>query len=356
MAKHESQRFRMRPALTMREEVVTVFGGSGFVGRYVVNQLASRGYRVRIAVRRPHLAVHLQPLGFFGQVQTVQANLRYPESIARALEGATYAVNCVGILFEGGKQSFSAVQDEGARHVAEAARNAGVSRLVHISAIGADEDSISAYARSKAAGERAVLSAMPRANILRPSIIFGPEDKFFNKFASLSRYLPFLPLIGGGHTRFQPIYANDVAHAVLRCLEGKAEPGVIYELGGPQIKTFRQLMEIIANETGRKRLLIPVPFWAAKLKAAFLHLFPNPILTIDQVQLLQYDNIVSEKALQESRALTDLNITPTPLAAILPNYLWPYRKGGEFARIKKTMPVMDTDIFSGDNPITVKEG
>jgi NADH dehydrogenase len=319
--------------VTMKEELVTVFGGSGFIGRHIVRALVRRGYRVRVAVRRPDLAGHLQPLGLVGQVHAVQANLRYPDSIARALNGASAIVNCVGILFPGGRQNFYAVQAEGARYIAEAAKKAGISRLVHISAIGADEKSASAYARTKALGEKHILQNLPPAIILRPSIVFGPEDSFFNKFASLARYVPALPLIGGGKTRFQPVFVDDVAEAVARCIDGQAKPGTIYEFGGPEIKTFRELLRLTLSEIGRKRLLVPLPFWLAKIKAAFLQLLPKPLLTVDQVRLLERDNVVSNAAIAEGRTLESLGIKPVACQAILPVYLWPYRKGGQFANV-----------------------
>ncbi|MES2906685.1 MAG: complex I NDUFA9 subunit family protein [Pseudomonadota bacterium] len=323
----------MQPALTMRNDLVTVFGGSGFLGRHVVRALAKRGWRVRVACRRPDLANFLVPSGLVGQIHAVQANLRYADSVARALDGASAVVNCVGILFEGGKQNFTAVQELGAKNIAQAAAKKGITNFVHISAIGADEKSDSAYAVSKARGEKHVLENIHLARILRPSLLFGTEDNFFNKFASLARFLPFLPLIGGGKTRFQPVSVDDVAEAVALCLDGEVKPGAIYELGGPDIKTFKELLQLTLEETARKRLLVPVPFMLAKLKAAFLQLLPNPLLTIDQVRLLQRDNIVSEKALIEERTFDAFGIAPKSLASILPTYLWRYRKGGQFADI-----------------------
>lgn len=313
------------------DRLVTVFGGSGFVGRHVVRALAKRGYRIRVAVRRPDLAGFLQPLGGVGQIQPVQANLRYPASIAAALKGATAAVNLVGILAEGGRQRFSAVQAEGAAAVARAASAEGISSYVHVSSIAADPASPSAYARSKAEGERATLAALADAVILRPSLIFGAEDRFFNLFAGLAQIAPALPLIGGGHTRFQPVFVGDVAEAVARALEGAARPGTIYELGGPDIRTLRELLEMMLHEIGRSPLLVPLPFALARLKASFLQLLPNPLLTVDQVRLLETDNIVSEQAIAAGRDLAALGIVPTTMAAILPSYLWRYRKGGQFA-------------------------
>ena len=270
--------------------LVTVFGGSGFVGRHVVRALAKRGYRIRVACRRPDLAFHLQPLGGVGQIMAVQANLRHRWSVDRAVAGADAVINLVGILFEGGRQRFPAVHDFGARAVAEAAR-AAKRPLVHLSAIGADAASPSLYARSKAAGEAAVLAALPGASIVRPSIVFGPDDGFFNLFADLARFTPALPLIGGGTTRFQPVYAGDVAEAILRLAEGRAPGGKVWELGGPEVKTFRECLELTLETIGRKRLLVPVPFGIAAFQAKILQLLPGPLLTVDQVELLKHDNV-----------------------------------------------------------------
>lgn len=311
--------------------LVTVFGGSGFVGRHVVRALVQRGYRVRAAVRRPDLAGHLQPLGTVGQIHAVQANLRYPDSVARAVAGADAVVNAVGILYETGRQRFDAVQAEGARAVAAAAAHSGIDRVVHISAIGADREGAAAYARTKAAGEAAVLALVPGAVILRPSIVFGAEDSFFNRFAGLARMLPALPLIGGGATRFQPVYVGDVAEAVARALEGGAKPATVYELGGPDVRTFKELLELVLRETLMNRPLVPLPFALARLQASVLQLLPNPLLTVDQVELLRTDNVVSEAAVAEGRTLAGLGIAPRTLAAILPTYLWRFRKGGQFA-------------------------
>ena len=337
----------MQPTLTMRNEIVTVFGGSGFLGRHVVAALARQGYRVRVAVRRPENCGFLKPLGLVGQIQPVQANLRYPASVAAAVEGASAVVNCVGILFESGAQSFKTIQEQGARTLAVAARDAGVGSFVHVSAIGADVDSASSYAVSKAAAEQHVLACNPRAIVLRPSVIFGPEDKFFNKFAALARFLPALPLIGGGMTKFQPVYVVDVAGAVLAAVEGRAQAGQVYELGGPQVKTFKQLLQLVLEMTLRKRLLLPLPFFAAKIQAMFMQLLPNPVLTVDQVELLQTDNIVSETAKRARRTLDGLGITPTALRAVLPSYLWPYRSGGEFAQSNELVDEeIEADAFS----------
>jgi uncharacterized protein YbjT (DUF2867 family) len=311
------------------ETLVTVFGGSGFLGRHVVRALANRGYRIRVAVRRPALCGHLRPMGKVGQIHAVQANLRYPQSVASALRDADIAVNLVGILFERGRQRFDAIQATGAEAVALAAKSAGAS-LVHVSAIGADAGSRSRYARSKADGERRVLAAQPAATIMRPSIVFGPEDDFFNRFAALARIAPALPLPGGGHTRFQPVYAGDVAEAIARAVDGDAKPGAIYELGGPHVRTFRELMEFILATIERRRLLVPVPFALLKLQAAFAQFLPQPPITPDQVEMLKRDTVVSDAARREGRTLEALGITPETMGAIVPTYLWRFRKTGQF--------------------------
>lgn len=311
------------------ETLVTVFGGSGFLGRHVVRALANSGYRIRVAVRRPELTGHLRPMGKVGQIHAVQANLRYPQSIAAALRDAEVAVNLVGILFERGRQRFDAVQAAGAEAVALAAKSAGAS-VVHVSAIGADPNSRSRYARSKAEGERRVLAAAPDAVVMRPSIVFGPEDDFFNRFAALARMVPALPLPGGGHTRFQPVFAGDVAEAIALAVDGSARPGTVYELGGPDVRTFRQLMEFILATIERRRLLLPVPFALMKLSATFAQFLPKPPITPDQVELLKHDNVVSDEARRDGRTLEALGIIPETIEAIVPTYLWRFRKTGQF--------------------------
>ena len=313
------------------DRLVTIYGGSGFIGRHVVRALARRGWRIRVAVRRPDLAFHLQPLGRVGQIHAVQANLRSEESVARAAEGADAIVNLVGILYEKGRQRFDAVQAQGAAAVARIAAEKGA-RLVHISAIGADPESRSSYARTKAAAEKAVFEHVPQAVVFRPSIAFGPEDDFFNKFAAMARISPALPLIGGGKTRFQPVFVGDVAAAVDAALEGRAKPGTIYELGGPEVKTFEELMRMVLTETGRRRLLVPLPFALARVQAFFLEWMPKPLLTRDQVALLERDNVVSPEAEHEGRTLKALGISPTALEAILPTYLSRFRKAGQYSR------------------------
>lgn len=315
-----------------QETLVTVFGGSGFLGRNVVRALAKRGYRIRVAVRRPELAGHLQPLGRVGQIHAVQANLRYPASVEAAMRDSHLAINLVGILTEGGAQSFEAVQARGAETIARAVAAVGA-RMVHVSAIGADENSPSAYGRTKASGEKAVLAAVPTATIMRPSVVFGPEDQFTNRFAALARMSPVLPLIGGGVTRLQPVYVGDVATAVADAVDGKTKPGATYELGGPDVLTMREIMEIILKITARKRLLVPLPFGLAKLQALFLQFAPGALkLTPDQVAMLQSDNVVSDAAKAAGLTLEGLGIAPDSMEAIAPQYLWRFRAAGQFQR------------------------
>ncbi|MGB6536497.1 MAG: complex I NDUFA9 subunit family protein [Xanthobacteraceae bacterium] len=311
------------------ETLVTVFGGSGFLGRHAVRALANRGYRIRVAVRRPELTGHLRPMGKVGQIHAVQANLRHPQSVAAALRDADVAINLVGILFERGAQRFDAIQAKGAETVALAAKSAGAA-IIHVSAIGADPDSPAHYARSKAEGESRVLAATSAAIIMRPSIVFGPEDDFFNRFAAIARIAPALPLVGGGHTQFQPVYAGDVAEAIALAVDGAAKPGTIYELGGPDVRSFRQLMQFILALIERRRLLLPVPFGLMKLQAAFAQFLPKPPITPDQVELLKRDNVVSAPAHSEGRTLEGLGIVPETIEAIVPTYLWRFRKTGQF--------------------------
>ncbi len=320
----------------MSGKLAVVFGGSGFIGRNVVRELAKRGWRVRVAVRRPHHAQFLRPMGAVGQVQLIQANVRHRPSIERALLGADAVVNLVGILFQSGSQSFERVQAAGAASIAGLAAAAGVSNFAHVSAIGADAASDSLYARTKGEAERAVREAVASATILRPSVVFGPEDQFFNKFAAIAGMAPsFAPLpllIGGGATKFQPVYVDDVADAICAALEREEARGKTYELGGPRTYTFRQLMEFMLAETGQRRILAPAPFAAAPILGLLGEMmnwipFFDPPITRDQIRLLKRDNVVSPGAL----TLADLGIAPRTIEAIVPGYLARFRKYGQFA-------------------------
>ena len=308
--------------------LITVFGGTGFLGRHIVRRLSKAGYRLRIATRRPNEALFLKTNGTPGQIDIVQANIRDAASIAAALDGADAVINAVGILYESGKQKFDAVQARGAALIADAAAKQGLAHMVHISAIGADGDSASAYAQSKATGEAAVLDLMPQAHILRPSIVIGPEDDFFNRFAAMAMLAPALPLIGGGDTRYQPVSVFDVAEAVAACLNGAASG--IYEIGGPDIFSFKQLMEMLNKETGRNRLLVPLPFFAASMIAAIAQFSTlvgmQPLLTPDQIILLKSDNIVGADF--ADRNLGALGITARPIAGEL-DYLARFRPHGK---------------------------
>jgi uncharacterized protein YbjT (DUF2867 family) len=318
----------------MNNTLVTIFGGSGFVGRNTVRALAKAGYRIRVAVRKPALANYLPPMGTVGQIQLVKCNVQDAGAVAAALKGADAAINLTGLHSQRGAQNFQAIHVEAADTIAKAARDAGVATLVHVSAIGADPDAKSKYACTKGEGERAVREAFPDAAILRPSVVFGAEDKFFNKFAWLARISPALPLIGGGHTKLQPVFVGDVAAAIARCVENADTRGKTYELGGANIYSFKELMQIVLHEIGRKRLLVPVPFFIARVKGFFLQIpamiLPiDPLLTMDQVTLLKSDNVVSSGAL----TLRDLGIVPDAMEAILPSYLWRFRAKGQFQEV-----------------------
>jgi uncharacterized protein YbjT (DUF2867 family) len=316
------------------EKIVTLVGGSGFVGRHIVRSLAKRGYRIRVACRRPDLAGHVQPLGTTGQVMPIQANVRYPASLAAACDGAYAVVNLTGVLASSGAQSFDAVHVFGAEACGRAARAAKASVFIQMSALGADVNSKSDYARSKAEGEIRAKAAFPGAIILRPSIVFGPEDNFFNQFAAMSRLAPVLPLIGGGATKFTPVFVGDVAEAVGKLIDQGEATGKTYELGGPEIFTFRQVLEFILDTIGRKRLLVPVPWTLAKLLGTVLGILPGSLLTADQVELLKTDNVVSASALGEGRDLQGLGIRPASIQAIVPSYLYRFRKAGQFTAPK----------------------
>ncbi len=309
----------------MNTNLITVFGGSGFLGRHTVRALARAGWRIKVATRHPARGFFLRPLGTVGQIDFVKCDVSDAESVSAAVMGSSAVINLTGILFQKG-QTFEDVQSNGAANIAQAAAQAGVSALVHVSAIGADLESDSSYAQTKAQGEQAVREAFPAAVILRPSIIFGPEDGFFNKFAGMARFSPVLPLVGGGHTRFQPVFVGDVAQAIVTAL-GDGAKGRTYELGGPGVYSFKELLQLILREIGRTRALVPLPFGLASFKAAFLQMLPNPILTMDQVKLLKTDNVVAPTA----AGLADLGITPTSVEAVIPSYLWRFRAKGEYA-------------------------
>ncbi len=312
----------------MAERVVTVFGGSGFIGRHLIGRLARQGWIVRVAVRRPSRAGFLKPMGDVGQITPIRAPIQDQIAVESAVAGADAVINLVGILYERRHQTFAAVHDRGAQTVAAASAAAGVGRLVQVSAIGADHHSTADYARSKGAGEAAVRTACPDAVILRPSVVFGPEDGFFNRFAEMARISPVLPLIGGGGTRFQTVYVGDVADAIAKSVSDPACAGRTYELGGPHVYTFKELMELLLRQIHRRRLLVPWPFAMAELQAIFFELLPVPPLTRDQVRMLRHDNVVAEGAL----TLADLGIAPTAAEIILPTYLDRYRPSGRFGR------------------------
>ena len=316
-------------------KLVTIFGGSGFVGRYIARRMAKEGWRVRVAVRRPNEAIFVRTYGSPGQVEPVLCNIRNDASVRAAMAGADAVVNCVGTFDAGGKNSFQAVQAEGAARIARIAAETGVARMVHISAVGASASAASAYGRSKAAGEAGVLAAMPGAMILRPSIVFGTEDGFFNRFAAMARLPPVLPVVGA-NTRFQPVHVDDVAQAAVMGVLGQASG--VYELGGPDVDTFRGLMQRMLGVIQRRRLIVNVPFFGAVimatvldgLQAITLGLFKNGMITRDQVRSLRSDNVVGPGA----KGLTDLGIEPTAMEAVLPEYLWRYRPSGQYAAIK----------------------
>jgi NADH dehydrogenase len=318
-------------------KLVTIYGGSGFVGRYIARRLAQAGWRVRVAVRRPNEAMHVRPYGVPGQVEPVLCNIRDDASVRAAMLGADAAVNCVGTFDRGGRNNFNAVQAEGAARIAKIAAEQGVARLVHLSAIGADHASASAYARSKAAGEAGIQSHFPQAVILRPSVIFGGEDQFFNRFAGMTRFSPILPVVGG-ETRFQPVYVDDVAQAAAKAVMGAVEPG-IYELGGPEVATFREWMQVMLGIIRRRRLIVGIPFGVASVMAAGMELVQTvtlglvpPQITRDQVRSLRVDNVVSADA----RSFADLGIDPVAPEAVLSDYLWRFRPAGQYEAIHES--------------------
>ena len=329
----------MTEATREANRLATVFGGSGFLGRYIVRALVQQGWRVRVAVRRPDLAAFLQPIGGVGQIQPVQANLRFPESIAAALEGATAVVNATGVTVESGAQTFKAVHVEGALALAQAASAARALSYVHISGIGADPSSASPYIASKGLGEKATRDIFPEAIILRPSVVFGPEDDFFNRFGALACYFPVLPLLGGGDTRLQPVYVGDVGQSVAAALSGLAKPGATYELGGPRTMTLRDVAELTLLAIDRRRLLVGLPLGPSRWIAASTQfaskatfgLLPRLLTTTrDQVDLLASDNVVSAEAKAEGRVLSALNVLPQAVEAIIPSYLTRFRRTGQY--------------------------
>ena len=318
-------------------KLVTIFGGSGFVGRYIARRMAQNGWRVRVAVRNTNEAMFVRTYGAVGQVEPVFCNIRDDASVAAVTQGADAVVNCVGVLAELRKNTFAAVQAEGATRIARVAAAMGVARMVQLSAIGASDTSASAYARTKAAGEQGVLDHMPDAMILRPSIIFGAEDEFFNRFAGMTRFGPVLPVIGAD-TRFQPVYVDDVAAAAIKGVLGEV-PGGIYELGGPDVATFRELMQTMLAVVRRRRMILNMPFWAARIMAGGFNILRvvslglvTPPVTRDQVANLTVDNVVSDGA----KGFADLGITPTAMMAVLPDYLWRFRPSGQYDAIKES--------------------
>ena len=312
-------------------ELVTIIGGSGFVGTQIVQELARAGYRVRVAVRRPDLAGHLRPLGGVGQVVPMQANVRYPDSIAAAVRGASVVINLAAVGVEKGKQRFRAVNVMGARRVAEAAKAAGAKTLIHMSVIGADENSPSLFARSRAMGEAEVRAAFPSAIIMRPSVIFGTNDEFFNKLGLIARMLPVMPLFGG-KTRIQPVYVGDVAEAFAAAVQGNLKAGKTYELGGPDVLTNRELVERVLRATNRSNPILPLPAFVGRLLAFPMGFLPKPLVTGEQVTLREIDNVVSPEAAKEKRTLAGMGIVARPLDAVLPSYIWRFSANGQFDR------------------------
>jgi NADH dehydrogenase len=323
----------------MSTPLVTVFGGTGFLGRHTVRALAKAGHRIRVAVRYPNKGIFLPPMGKVGQIALVKCNICEAGQVEASVAGASAVINLTGVLYERGEQTFEAIHLGAAETIAKVAKAAGTATLVHVSAIGADKDAASSYAASKGEGEARVREAFPEAAILRPSIVFGPEDDFFNRFASLARMLPALPLIGGGHTKFQPVFVGDVAAAIGRCAADTVLGGKDYELGGPAIYSFKELLEIILRETCRKRLLIPIPFALATLQAMVLQFAPKPLLTPDQVTLLKSDNIVTG-----ANGLSMLGIMPTSVEAEVPAYLWRFRPKGQYDELVRERAIAEPEL------------
>ncbi|HTQ13690.1 MAG TPA: complex I NDUFA9 subunit family protein [Rhizomicrobium sp.] len=313
----------------MKKPLVVIFGGSGFLGRDTVRAFANAGWRIKVGVRHPNLAHYLPPMGTVGQILVMKTDARDADAVAAAVKGADAVVNLVGILNPGGGQNYHEAHVEVPRNIGRAAKAAGVGTVIHVTTMGIGPDSESAYARSKAEGEIALRAEFPEATLIKPSLVFGPEDGFFNKFANLARFTPVLPLIGGGNTKFQPVFVGDVAQAILKCATDPATRGGAYELGGPNVYTFKQMLEIILRESGRRRILVPIPFWAATIKSWFLQFLPGKLLTPDQVKFLRTDNVVAPGA----RTLADLGIAPDSLEAVLPSYLWRFRPKGQYDEV-----------------------
>ena len=311
----------------MKQKIATIFGATGFIGRHLIRRLTEKDFRIIVATRSPYLHGYLKPLGDPGQIDLERVNLFDEKTLKVLLKNSNVVVNLVGILYETRKQKFENIHSKFPELLSKLCNEHGIEKFIHLSALGINEDVKSMYMRTKLQGEKNILNNFDNSIILRPSIVFGPEDKFFNQFASLSQFLPFLPMIGGGQTKFQPIYVGDVAKAIATILETEEIDNKIYELGGAEIFTFQQLMNILLKEIQKRRFLIPIPFSIAKFMARILQLFPKPLITTDQIEMLKEDNVVSNNY----GTLLDLNIEPTTIESILPHYIYRFRKGGEFA-------------------------
>ena len=313
----------------MKQKIATIFGASGFIGRHLIRRLTKKDFRIVAATRSPYLHGYLKPLGNPGQIDLEKVNLFDKERLRTLIKNSDVVINLVGILYETKKQKFEDIHAKFPDLLSKLCSELNIEKLVHISALGIDETANSQYMQSKLKGEKNILNNFNRSVILRPSIIFGPEDNFFNQFASLAEFLPALPLIGGGLTYFQPIYVGDIAKSIVTVLEKEEINNNIYELGGPQTFTFKELMKILLKQIKKKRFLVPIPFLLAKFQAKILQLLPRPLLTTDQVEMLKYDNIVSNNY----PTLKDLKINPRTIESVLPDYIWRFRKGGQFAKL-----------------------
>jgi NADH dehydrogenase len=308
------------------QKIIAIFGGGGFLGKHLIRQLTKLDYRIKVATRNPYLKGYLKPLGSPGQIELFKTNIFDLENVKRVLKNCDLAINLIGILYETKKQKFSLIHSQFPYLLSKLCGELGIKNLIHVSALGVKEKHISQYMQSKLLGERNIQDTFKPSVILRPSVVFGPEDKFFNTFASLVQFSPILPLIGGGKTKFAPIYVGDVAKAIVKALELNNSEPKIYELGGPENYSFKQLMEILLTEIKKKRFLVTVPYGFAKFQSYFLQMMPNPLLTSDQVEMLKYNNIVSG----DYPTLKNLGISGTPIQSILPKYIWRFRSGGEF--------------------------